>query len=108
MGRERTQVKAQMTGNTGLPEPILSVSCGYWTPRFTRSMLEGYFSADIRTQDKLDDQLCGNLCRCTGYRPIRDAAIEAFSERHRKNGEDFFAKRLKAAVPDLKEAEFDF
>ena len=31
---------------------------------------------DLDAEWKLDDQLCGNLCRCTGYRPIRDAARE--------------------------------
>jgi xanthine dehydrogenase molybdopterin binding subunit/xanthine dehydrogenase small subunit len=81
--------------------------CGYCTPGFIVSMFEGYYRDDIRTQDQLDDQLCGNLCRCTGYRPIRDAAIEAFAERHRQNGKDVFAERLKAASPELGEAEFD-
>ena len=81
--------------------------CGYCTPGFVVSMFEGYYRDDIRTQDQLDDQLCGNLCRCTGYRPIRDAAIEAFSERHEKNGKDVFAERLKGASPDLTEVEFD-
>src|SRR5689334_20210425 len=41
--------------------------CGYCTPGFIMSLFEGYYRGDIRTQDQLDDQLCGNLCRCTGY-----------------------------------------
>jgi xanthine dehydrogenase iron-sulfur cluster and FAD-binding subunit A len=69
--------------------------CGYCTPGFICSLFEGYYRDDLHTQDDLDDQLSGNLCRCTGYRPIRDAAIEAFAERHAKNGEDAFAERLK-------------
>src|SRR5256885_6679556 len=81
--------------------------CGYCTPGFIVSMFEGYYRDDIRTQDQLDDQLCGNLCRCTGYRPIREAAIEAFSERH-KNGKEVFAELLRSAKPDLAEAEFAF
>ena len=52
--------------------------CGYCTPGFIMSLFEGYYRDDIHTHDELDDQLSGNLCRCTGYRPIRDAAIEAF------------------------------
>jgi xanthine dehydrogenase molybdopterin binding subunit/xanthine dehydrogenase small subunit len=80
--------------------------CGYCTPGFIVSMFEGYYRDDIRTQDRLDDQLCGNLCRCTGYRPIRDAAVEAFAERHKKNGQDIFVERLKAASPELGEIEF--
>src|ERR1051325_10230424 len=70
-------------------------------------MFEGYYRDDIRTQDQLDDQLCGNLCRCTGYRPIRDAAIEAFAERHKKNGHDAFAERLKQPLVDLGEVEYN-
>src|SRR6267378_334047 len=69
--------------------------CGYCTPGFIMSLFEGYYRGDIRTQDQLDDQLCGNLCRCTGYRAIRDAAIAAFAERHKKNGHDPFAERLR-------------
>jgi xanthine dehydrogenase molybdopterin binding subunit/xanthine dehydrogenase small subunit len=51
--------------------------CGYCTPGFIASLFEGYYRRDITTADQLNDQLCGNLCRCTGYRPIRDAAINA-------------------------------
>ncbi|MGF1483463.1 MAG: xanthine dehydrogenase molybdopterin binding subunit [Opitutales bacterium] len=52
--------------------------CGFCTPGFIVSMLEGYYRADMQTRPQLADQLCGNLCRCTGYRPIRDAACEVF------------------------------
>jgi xanthine dehydrogenase molybdopterin binding subunit/xanthine dehydrogenase small subunit len=81
--------------------------CGYCTPGFIMSLFEGYYRGDIRTQDQLDDQLCGNLCRCTGYRPIRDAALSAFAERHKKNGHDAFAERLKQSSVDLDQVEYD-
>jgi xanthine dehydrogenase molybdopterin binding subunit/xanthine dehydrogenase small subunit len=55
--------------------------CGYCTPGFIGSMVEGYYRADCRTPDRINDQLCGNLCRCTGYRAIRDAALAAFGDR---------------------------
>jgi xanthine dehydrogenase molybdopterin binding subunit len=80
--------------------------CGYCTPGFILSLFEGYYRGDIRKPDQLDDQLCGNLCRCTGYRPIRDAAIEAFAERHKENGEDNFAERLKQANASLGGVEY--
>jgi xanthine dehydrogenase molybdopterin binding subunit/xanthine dehydrogenase small subunit len=82
--------------------------CGYCTPGFICSMFEGYYRDDLHTSDDLDDQLSGNLCRCTGYRPIRDAAIEAFDERHAKNGEDAFAERLKKYAGPLTGAEYQF
>jgi len=74
--------------------------CGYCTPGFIMSLFEGYYRGDIRTQDQLDDQLSGNLCRCTGYRSIREAAIDAFTERHQKNNRDAFAERLTHRSPD--------
>src|SRR5258706_8528037 len=51
--------------------------CGYCTPGFICSLFEGYYRDDLHTHDDLDEQLAGNLCRCTGYRPIRDAAMAA-------------------------------
>ena len=44
--------------------------CGYCTPGFIMSMFAGYYDG------KLDDDVTveGNLCRCTGYLPIRRAA----------------------------------
>ena len=50
--------------------------CGYCTPGFIMSMFEGYYRKDIQEKWQIADQLNGNLCRCTGYRPIRDAAVE--------------------------------
>jgi len=82
--------------------------CGYCTPGFIMSLFEGYYREGIDEHDKLDDQLCGNLCRCTGYRPIRDAAIRAFAERHAKNGEDIFAERLKQSDARPGAAEYEF
>ncbi len=52
--------------------------CGFCTPGFISSLFEGYYREDIHTSEDLDEQLCGNLCRCTGYRPIRDAAIRSW------------------------------
>src|ERR1035437_9424064 len=70
--------------------------CGYCTPGFVVSMFEGYYRAGVKTQPQLGDQLCGNLCRCTGYRPIRDAATDAWAQRTpERDAEDPFAQRLK-------------
>jgi xanthine dehydrogenase molybdopterin binding subunit/xanthine dehydrogenase small subunit len=82
--------------------------CGYCTPGFVMSLFEGYYREDIQEPDQLDGQLCGNLCRCTGYRPIRDAAIEAFPDRHRKKGQDSFAERLKTSTARLDGVEYEF
>lgn len=48
--------------------------CGYCTPGFITSMAAEYYRPDPDRPFDLH-ALSGNLCRCTGYRPIRDAAL---------------------------------
>lgn len=62
--------------------------CGYCTPGFVCSMAAEYYRPERAPRDADDavaseehgpngfdlHALSGNLCRCTGYRPIRDAA----------------------------------
>ena len=54
--------------------------CGYCTPGFICSMAEAYHGGKAPDRDTIADQLCGNLCRCTGYRPIREAMLQALDE----------------------------
>ncbi|MFZ4484626.1 MAG: xanthine dehydrogenase molybdopterin binding subunit [Chthoniobacterales bacterium] len=74
--------------------------CGYCTPGIIMSMFEGYYRDDLKQDWQLNDQLCGNLCRCTGYRPIRQAALEAWSLAEQA-ADDRFGLRLREveAVP---------
>jgi xanthine dehydrogenase small subunit len=52
--------------------------CGFCTPGFVMSLWGLYLKQDGRKEppqrNEIDDALSGNLCRCTGYRPIMDAA----------------------------------
>lgn len=52
--------------------------CGFCTPGFVMSMFALYESAlsqdQAPTRVEAQEALSGNLCRCTGYRPILDAA----------------------------------
>jgi xanthine dehydrogenase molybdopterin binding subunit/xanthine dehydrogenase small subunit len=82
--------------------------CGHCTPGFVMSLFEGYYRGNIRGHKELDDQLSGNLCRCTGYRPIRAAAIEAFAERRVGIGADHFAKRLNKTCGALSGVAYEF
>ena len=76
--------------------------CGYCTPGFTVSLFESYYRKGCSEPWQISDQLCGNLCRCTGYRPIREAAVHALSGRsHESEATDPFAKRLKEPVGAL-------
>jgi xanthine dehydrogenase small subunit len=51
--------------------------CGFCTPGIVMSLFALYHSGAPATRNSINDQLAGNLCRCTGYRPILDAALEA-------------------------------
>jgi xanthine dehydrogenase small subunit len=50
--------------------------CGFCTPGIVMSLFAAYHSGAPATYSGLCDQLAGNLCRCTGYRPILTAALE--------------------------------
>jgi len=48
--------------------------CGFCTPGFVMSLFALYKTNAKPTRREIDDALAGNLCRCTGYRPIIEAA----------------------------------
>jgi xanthine dehydrogenase small subunit len=61
--------------------------CGFCTPGFVMSMWALYekhghehqcANRTVPARDEISDALTGNLCRCTGYRPIVDAAVRMF------------------------------
>ncbi len=53
--------------------------CGFCTPGFVMSLYALYETSDKPDRQQIDDALAGNLCRCTGYRPIIAAAGEMYS-----------------------------
>ncbi|WP_374457258.1 xanthine dehydrogenase small subunit [Nocardioides sp.] len=116
-------VTAEGLGSPGDLHPVqaeLAVrggsQCGYCTPGFVCSMAAEYYRPD-RTAgpDGFDAHaIGGNLCRCTGYRPIRDAARalgepapgDALAERRSSPAPAIAATRLAgfARPRDLAEA----
>ncbi|RYY98463.1 MAG: 2Fe-2S iron-sulfur cluster binding domain-containing protein, partial [Comamonadaceae bacterium] len=56
--------------------------CGFCTPGFVMSLWSTYEGPAAATgapsRQQLADALSGNLCRCTGYRPILDAGQRMF------------------------------
>lgn len=48
--------------------------CGFCTPGFVMSLFALFKTEASPTRVDIDDALAGNLCRCTGYRPIVEAA----------------------------------
>jgi len=73
--------------------------CGYCTPGFVASMFAEQYRPD-RTGPCDPHELGGNLCRCTGYRPILDAVL---SLGPAPAGE--FLDRLSQPAPQLERVE---
>jgi xanthine dehydrogenase small subunit len=52
--------------------------CGFCTPGIVMSLFAHYHQCGgASNRDAINDVLAGNLCRCTGYRPIVEAGLEA-------------------------------
>ncbi len=68
--------------------------CGYCTPGFTMSLFALYKNINNPSKKEIDDALTGNLCRCTGYRPIIDAATQACVN----NGIDKFTEKENEVI----------
>lgn len=76
--------------------------CGYCTPGFVMSLFAEFYR-EGRGEDGFDiEAIAGNLCRCTGYRPIRDAgrSLPMISDQ------DPHAARLARPAPTRE--NFDF
>jgi xanthine dehydrogenase small subunit len=80
--------------------------CGYCTPGFVCSMAAEFYRRDRAPGDTTTEHgpngfdlhaMSGNLCRCTGYRPIRDAAWALPSPEPG----DRLAERVAAPAPDV-------
>ncbi len=55
--------------------------CGFCTPGIVMSLFTLYQEgARPLSRAAVNDALAGNLCRCTGYRPIVDAALQACAD----------------------------
>ncbi|WP_186764383.1 xanthine dehydrogenase small subunit [Pistricoccus aurantiacus] len=86
-GRHLVTVEGLAQGNDLHPAQAAMVDChasqcGFCTPGIVMSLFTlhenqrgKHFSPD---RQQLESALGGNLCRCTGYRPIRDAALAMF------------------------------
>ncbi|WP_233828384.1 xanthine dehydrogenase small subunit [Paraburkholderia sp. ZP32-5] len=113
--------------------------CGFCTPGFIMSMWalyekhgheHGCANRTVPSRDTINNALTGNLCRCTGYRPIVEAAEQMFEApapqapvdvkalaaslaslgrndtfHYEHAGQRFAAPRTVAALAQLKEAE---
>lgn len=76
--------------------------CGFCTPGFVMSLFALQKNSDGYDKAQTLEALAGNLCRCTGYRPIIDAAEQACCNRQADQfdvAEADTVAKLKAIAP---------
>lgn len=93
-GKELHPVQQAMVDHHG-------AQCGFCTPGFIMSMFALYKQNQAVDRDATLHALSGNLCRCTGYRPIIDATIDACSNKI----SDKFSEQADATIEQLKQLE---
>src|SRR5690242_11578321 len=54
-----------------------ALQCGFCTPGVVTTLHALLSDEPFADEDRIRDVLSGNLCRCTGYIPIVEAALEA-------------------------------
>ncbi len=77
--------------------------CGYCTPGIVMSLFGLYKNHNNPSVEIIEDALTGNLCRCTGYKPIVEAARKACTN----NGFDHFSKNENKIIALLKKINSD-
>ncbi len=84
-GKELLTVESLSAGNGEL-HPVQRAmidchgsQCGFCTPGFVMSLFALYKNDPAPDRVAIDDALAGNLCRCTGYRPIVAAARDMYA-----------------------------
>lgn len=72
--------------------------CGFCTPGFIMSMFGLIKNEPVANAHAIEEGLAGNLCRCTGYRPITEAA----NAMYRGSLSDSFSDNEAQTVATLK------
>jgi len=77
--------------------------CGFCTPGVVMSLFSLYKTEKPPTRQIISDSLSGNLCRCTGYQQIINAAVQCCKERR----PDQFDEKQAAVVNMLQNIKAD-
>ena len=72
--------------------------CGFCTPGIVMSLFSLYKTKQYPDRNEIDDYLTGNLCRCTGYKPIVEAASRACVHETK----DQFTKTERSTLKSLR------
>ena len=97
-------VVEDLTLKNGFLHPVQSAmvnhhgsQCGFCTPGFVMSLFAMYKNNSSYDKKIIEESISGNLCRCTGYRPIIDAAKSL-----NNNKPDQFKINIKKTIVLLK------
>jgi xanthine dehydrogenase small subunit len=127
-GKQITTIE-HLKSNEGTLNPIQETmvscngsQCGFCTPGFVMSITAMMHNDKSPCNTKIQDSIAGNLCRCTGYKPILDAATKACKTEdinlpsdipaleslqrdslfsYEAGGQKFFAPRTPSELADL-------
>ncbi|MBV8503031.1 MAG: xanthine dehydrogenase small subunit [Paucibacter sp.] len=88
----RALITVEDLGSSQDPNPVQQAlvechgsQCGFCTPGFVMSLQACYENHGQRpSRQQIADALSGNLCRCTGYRPILDAGQRMYELPERR------------------------
>ena len=75
--------------------------CGFCTPGFIMTLFALYKNSAGPARAQIDDALSGNLCRCTGYRPIIRAAGRMYDYGQDLLDEHELIQRLEEIRPTV-------
>ena len=107
-GKALFTVESLRSGCAGQLHPVQQAmvdahgsQCGFCTPGFVMSLFALYKSDVKPDVAEVQDAVSGNLCRCTGYRPIVDAGLNMHALPLAADSDPLFA----AGRSDMSQAE---
>ena len=106
-GKELLTVESLGDGERGLHPAQRALvdchgsQCGFCTPGFVMSLFALYKSNAKPSRRDIEDALAGNLCRCTGYTPIVDAALAMYTDD--SDAESWLTRSASVSGSDEKE-----
>ena len=81
--------------------------CGFCTPGFVMSLFGLYLNQPVVARSAVVDALAGNLCRCTGYRPIVEAGcrMQSYPPPARWSRDDAQSAARRARLQSIQRRE---
>ena len=82
--------------------------CGFCTPGFVMSLYAADLAGEPGERPRIEEVLAGNLCRCTGYGPILDAAEQSLDGVVDPKGDLASAGGQVSSIDDGRALRFEY